>query len=373
MARNDGTATTLQRYNYMVILEGPAADAADAADNPQAVRFQIGQDAAVGGAPIENAYAPYPSAALSISEILGSSVAAGKAETLNAAWTDLAQLVGGATYTVWVYNEETGDLKSPSGDFRAVDSAGDTVASADGTSSFNSNADWTNFFTTSDAIGDYTHIFLSMESGVAATPSASQPLWAQYTDMNGEPSDPFGWTFTASAAMLFGTFGTGAPVPWAPNGRGEGGFWGTECNASSTPPFPCQGPTNYLDVVYRNLQLPPVGYFYEAWLINDDGDPVRAGLLLGKQTDPNTLPPSLIVIDTDEALQNQWSDGALIIWSETITVLGDIAPQEFYDMLEYRLQLVPKAAVDGMGPTTVLGGFTPEPMRDRKPDPGEPG
>ncbi len=327
----------------------------------------------MGGAPIENAYAPYPTSALSKEDLLASNVAAGKAETLDAAWTDLEALVGTGTYAVWVYNEETGDLKSPSGDFYALDSAGDTAAQATGTSSFNSNSDWTNFFSTSDAVGDYTHIFLSVEDGVASAPSATQPLWAQYTDMNGDPSDPFLWSFTESGAMSFGTFNTGLSEEWAPNGRGEGGFWGTECNASDTPPFPCQGPTNYLDVVYRNLQLPPVGYYYEAWLVDDAGGEHLAGALLAKQTDPNTMPGSLFEIDTDQALQDQWSDGVLIIWSETITTLGDIEPSEFYDMLEYRLQLKPKGAdPNEMGGTTVLGGFTPEPMRDRKPDP-EPG
>ncbi len=368
VARNDGTATALPRYNYVVILEGPATDAADAADNPQAIRYQIGQDAAVGGAPIENAYAGYPSAALPIDQLLGTNVAAGKADELVAAYADLANLAGTGVYQVWVWNEENGNIKSPSGTVIQLNSDGDTVTNNTGVSTFNSDEGYTTTFTTSDEIGDYTHIFLSIESGIATAPAAPQPMFAQYTDMAGDPADPFGWTFTAAGSMDFGSFNAGDPAVWAPNGRGEGGFWGTECNADSDG-F-CQGPTNFLDVVFRNLQLPPVGYFYEAWLVDTDGNPVQAGQLLGKQDNPDQMPPSLFDIDTDETLQNQWSDGALIVWSETITTLADIDPNQFYNMLEYRLQLIPKAAAEGdPGPTTVLGGITPDVMRDRAPEP----
>jgi hypothetical protein len=367
VARNDETTTTLPRYNYVVILEGPATDAADAADNPQAMRIQIGQDLVAGtAAPVNNGNAPFP-VPVPISDILALPSFAGQASESEATWTNLATLAGGV-YQVWLYNEETGDMISPIGDWSATDSAG-TAGSASGVNSFNSQADWTHTFTTSDvlagqSIGPYTQMFLSIESGLASSPSKVQPLWWQYTDMAGDANDPFGWTFNTPAPFVFGTFASGVePVAWSPVGRGEGGYWGTECNAVDGK---CTGPTNTLVVIFRNLQLPPVGYFYEAWQIDDDGEPIPSGQL---STSIEEGGGSLFDVDIDPDLTVWTTTDGLLLVSETRTSLEDLGGRQFYDMAEYRLMLQPKAGTGSIAPTTTLGGFTPEPLKERKPVP----
>ncbi len=370
VARNDDTQTTFPRYNYLVILEGPAVDAADAADNPQAMRIQMGQDMdASTGAPINNAYAPFPPRLLTEGELLALPVAAGQANELQGMWTDLAGLAG-SVYQVWLYNEETGDMISPIGDWSATDSAGAAAGSASGVNSFNSQADWTHTFTTSDAlagqsVGPYTQMFLSIESGLASNPSNVQPLWWSYTDMAGDPADPFGWSFDSDVPFLFGTYSAGGDeVAWSPVGRGEGGYWGTECNAVDGG---CAGPTNTLVVIFRNLQLPPVGYFYEAWQIDDTGQPIASGQLSMSMEEEGG--GSLFDVDIDPALTVWTTTDGLLLVSETRTGLEDLGGLQFYDMAEYRLMLQPKAGTGSISPTTTLGGFTPEPLKERKPVP----
>ena len=360
---NDGvTGVDLAQneYNYLVLIKGQGTLANPVPTGDIALRFQIANDITAANTAINNAQAPYPTEPV----FAGPGVAV-KAGELTMAWTNLARL-DNAVYQVWVYNEETGDMKSPSGDWTATDAAGDPAGSATAVQSFNTQGDWDNVFVTSDGIGDYTHVFLSITAAPATAPTTVQPVWAQYTDMAGAPGDPFQWTLNLAAPMEFGTFGTGAPVVWTSQGNGEGGFWGTACNPDDQDH--CTGPTDVLEVIFRNLQVPPVGYYYEAYLINDSGEPVTAGMLLSKAT-ASTSSVSLFDIDTDETLQSEYTNGQdIIIWSQTNTTLEDLGGQSFYNMLEYRLQLIPKSGVD-IGPTTALGGETPAVMRQRQPDP----
>jgi hypothetical protein len=378
VARNDGTATMLPRYNYVVILEGPATDAADAADNPQAVRFQIGQDAQVGGTPIENAYAPYPSGPVSTIDLLATNVAAGKADSLTMTFENLPD-PGGQVYQVWLWNEETGDLLSPAGNWTAVDPEDTEVGSGTGVQTFTSQYDWTHTFVTSDvvagqSVGDYTHALLTVETTAASTPSDVQPLWTQYTNMDGAPDDAFQWTFVDPADFSFGTFASGAPAMWElpAVARGEGGFWGSQC-VDSDGDGRCEGTSDVLVVNVRNIPLPPEGFFYGAWLIDDDGAPIYAGDLLTTYDEGRESLRDLdgsydtCVSGGDCPTAYASSDG-LLLRSETFTQTSDLGGQQFYDMAMYYLTLMPKDAPDEPG-IVILGGVMPEPLKDRKPEP----
>lgn len=367
VARNDDTETTFPRYNYLVLLEGVAVDAADAADNPQAVRVQMAQDVVVGtGETINNAYAPFPDAGLDVQSLLALPCCAGQASSLELTFDNLMGLQGGV-YQVWLWNAETEELISPNGDWVATepDAEGNPVEVGSGTdvNSFASQAGWTHTFTTSDAqagqpVGNFTHAFLSKESSAAGSPSASQPLWAQFTEMAGAPEDPFQWTFNSPQATSFGEFGSGDPTQFVMGlARGEGGFWGEQL-----------GNSDRLIVVYRNLPLPPTGYFYEAYLVASDGTQVNAGDLLSVAAEGYN---SLRDIDQDPTLTGFVNErDGIIIESETRTVEADLpAGLHFYDFVEYRLILSPKDRVDAMPPTTVLGNETPEPLRKRQPEP----
>src|SRR5690606_34678998 len=82
VARNDLVATTLPRYNYLVIFEGAAAAPEDVLSHPHAARIQLGTDFdAVTGEPIPNAYAPFPRA-LTKQEMLAGPGVAAKASAL---------------------------------------------------------------------------------------------------------------------------------------------------------------------------------------------------------------------------------------------------------------------------------------------------
>lgn len=358
----------LPRYNYIVIYEGVGTPANPIPPGPAVMRFQVSVDIDASGNPIPNSFAPFPPAALDVETLVALPCCAGQASGLELEFENLEAL-SGAVYQVWLWNEETDALISPSGNWEATDSEGTVVNSADNVSVFPSDAGWSHMFTTSDAlagepVGPYTHVFLSIESSGASAPSGVQPLWAQYTDMAGVPDDPFQWSFLSPADMPFGMFGSGDPTEFMGVGIGEAGFWGQQ-----------EGVSDLLIVNYRNLQLPPEGYFYEAWMIEDDGTVVNVGELL---TTFEEEPPysSLRDVDVNPDLSGFISTDGLILRSETRTQLvcpsdagGCVDSTPFYDFMEYRLTLSPKSGTGVMPPTTVLGAPVPETVKARKPSP----
>jgi hypothetical protein len=358
--RNDDVAYTAPRFNYMVMFEGVGTS------GRQIARWQLAQDLDLNGNPLNNAYYPYPTAALSKAEQLARRCCAGAATDLSFVFENLDELTG-AVYQVWLWNEETNDLITPSGEWIAWDQEGTEVGSASGVNTFGSRLDWVHRLTTSDAlagtsVGEFTHVFLSVESSMASSPSGAQPLWSQFTDMAGAPDDPFQWSFMETGEMAFGTFGSGDPTEFSGAGQGAAAFWGQQVGAS-----------DLLIANFRNLELPPVGYFYEAWMIDDDGNQVNAGELL---TTHREDPPyaSLRDVDVNPDLSDFISTDGMIVWSETRTQLacpsetgGCVNGQPFYEFSEYRLMLTPKAGTGVMPSTTLLGGLVPEPVKKRKP------
>jgi len=354
----------LPRYNYIVIYEGVGTPADPIPPGPAVMRFQVSVDLDASGNPIPNSFAPLPAAALDVETLLALPCCAGQASALELEFENLEAL-SGSVYQVWLWNEETDALISPSGDWEATDSEGTVVDEAQGVRIFTSQPGWSHTFTTSDAlagesVGPYTHAFLSVESSEASTPSTTQPLWAQYTDMAGAPDDAFQWSFLSPADMPFGTFGSGDPVEFTGPGLGEAGYWGEVV-----------GTTDLLVVNYRNLQMPPVGYFYEAYLIHEDGTPVNAGELM---TTFDEGYGSLYDLDIDPTLSDYVSTDGLVLRSETRTQLacptqagGCVDAEPFYNFIEYRLTLAPKSGTGDYPVTTVLGAPTPEPLRARKP------
>jgi hypothetical protein len=361
----DGVDLAVPSYNYLVLVEGEG-DAVDPVPaGPHAMRWQVGNDIDLSGAGINNAIGPYPDRAATAAELLAGPGVAGKASGMDLTFTNLAGL-SGFVYQVWLWNAETGSIISPTGDWvaTALDEDGTPVqvGSGTGTTTFNTAADQTVTFSTSDAqagqsIGDFTHVFLSIESAAAGSPSARQPLFAQFTDMAGAPNDPFQWTFNNTADMTFGTFGSGDPVAWDFGGIGEGGFWGSQCNDAPR----CSGPSDILVVQYRNLQLPPMGYFYEGWLVDEDGNAVNVGSLVSFEDDPHV---SLRDIDLDGTLTTFATD-EMLIRSTSLVRASQLGAAAFADFAEFRLTLSPKARTGALPPTTALGNVTPEPLRDR--------
>jgi hypothetical protein len=351
----DGVDLSIPSYNYLVVVQGEGTTTDPVPTGPHVMRWQVGNDIDQSVAGINNGIAPLPSQAFTKGELLNSPCCAGRASELAFNFGGLSEL-SGSVYQVWLFNEETDAFLSPSGDWVATEGV-DTVASASGTRTFNSQKTWTHTFRTSDAlagqpVGEYTHVFLSIESAEAAAASARQPLWAQYTDMAGSPQDPFDWSFISPANMSFGTFGSGDPTPWSPSGLGQGGFWGETL-----------GETDRLIVELRNLPIPPRGYYYEGWLVSEGGTEVHAGDLTAPFDEGFA---SLRDVDEDQSLsQHVRSD--LIIRAVTRAFEENLgAGVNLEDFDEYRLVLSPKARTAVRPPTTALGGLMPDPLRDRR-------
>jgi hypothetical protein len=347
----------LPYYNYVVIYNTSSGE--------PVARAQVGVDLDASGGAVNNALAPYPDAAFTLAEALAAPGVAGKASDLTFTFANLAEL--SSTYQVWLYSVETEEFFSPTGTFTATDVEGETVATGTDVQTFNTQGDWTNTFqTTNPEVSDYTHVVLSIESAAATSPSAVQLLWSQYTDMAGAPTDPFLWTFLLSGDAAFGTFAAGDPTTWSAGGLGDGAVWGDE--VCEDPPDCPEGANNKMIVNYRNLPLPPAGYFYEAWLVSGDGS---EQLAIGDLVSPfEEGYASLRDVDETPGITGFARDG-IIVKSSTVTQRAGLpAGTEFYDYLMYHLTLSPKLRSGEMPPTTALGGVLPESLFDRKPPEG---
>jgi hypothetical protein len=365
VARNDNVTTTFPRYNYLVIHEGTAATAAEVVNLPQVIRVQMGNDLdATTGQALRNANAPFPTEPMSAQALLMGTGVAGKAADMLASFHNLNRL-SGAVYQAWVLNTETDAFFSPAGDWMAVvtdeDGVADTLAVVTGSRVFSPAVplrDAVVTFRTSDEhagqpVGDYTHIFLSIEAAEAASPSAAQPLWTRFTDMVGAPGDPFQWSFIANANMAFGMFNLGNnPWVWEPRGSGRGHFWGT-------------GADDEFRVRFKDLNRPPVGYFYEGWLLPEAGRgaPFSIGELRAPLEDNHA---SLRDADISTEIST-FVRSDRILDAVQIRRIGDfVGGVAAWHIAEYRLMLAPKAGAE-LPAYTIFGGEVPESVQNREP------
>jgi hypothetical protein len=360
VARNDNVATTFPRYNYMVFHLGTAATAAEVAALPQVLRIQIGTDLDASGQPILNAYAPFPTSPSTVAQLLAGTGVASKVADAEATLHNLVHLQG-MTYQAWLVNTITGEYFSPVGDWVATvtDEEGQdsVVAEVQGARTFNPMADWTVTFRTSDdiagqPIGDYTHLMFSIEQAEAQTPSAMQPLWVRQTDMMGDPGNPFAWEIPETASLRFGTFKMGDTVPFVARGTGRGHFWGTTDD-------------DEFRVRFRDLDRPPVGYFYEGWMFPEAGHgaPFSLGPITAPLEDNHV---SLRDADVNAEI-SQFVRSDRILDALQLVRIGDFVNNiKPWHISEYRLMLSPKMAAE-RPVFTVLGGDIPDAVQGREP------
>lgn len=274
--------------------------------------------------------------------------AAGTADTITLTVRNLAALNG--VYQVWLLNAATGQVASPVGEWVATepDANGDPVQVGSGQGrSFNAGSKRTITFTTNSALagmdlGQTTHVFLSIESAEASAPSTAQPLWGRHTGADGTP---------ASGNLSFGTFDLGdEPVTFGGSPFGEGAFTGAEF-----------GRTDLLRVRFRNLPLPPIGYFYEGYLRTDDGaTETSTGELTTEFAEGFR---SLRDVDVDRSISSQIAP-TRIIEAAIRATLADVGGTEFYVFDEFVLKLRPKISTES-GPTVVVGGTVPDGVKAR--------
>ncbi|GEM_PF-404550 len=311
VARNDDTQTTFPRYNYLVVLEGPATDAADAADNPQAFRFQIGQDFdATTGNPINNGYAPFATP-FATKDLVSLPTFSGRASAVSAEFLNMEPLAGSARWQGWLVNREVGASSAipATGTYERVaivreydPVTGEILSEAD---SVLESTPQTAVFVGelsaqvegneqevkhrlvvtdvslggADSVGFFTDVVVSLEPGGAATtPSDATLAWFQYTDQNGTPTD-FSDDVVFEGDVSFGTFDATDPassrlvtVTDFMQSRGLGGVRENEVTIEIT-----------------NLPLPPIGYYYEGWLVGPNGNAVSLGPIKGLAPDTVSL------------------------------------------------------------------------------------
>lgn len=294
VARNDDTQTTFPRYNYLVILQGPAVDAADAADNPQILRIQMGQDFLAGsGAMINNGYAPFPGALPADELSQGPGFLGARPDSLTVVYNQLEELAGGAEYQPFFVNPENGGTFAPVvGTYEKVKIlaerdpiTGEVIATRDsvvetttGVSSFVGGnqadeagvgyrhrmiiSDNTLSGGASDSIGFYTHLVLTIaDSPNLANLPDSKPWFFRYTDQNGTPGDYSDDSFILDGPTTFGSLNMADPDAsraYSGEGQGASGFREDEFIAEMT-----------------RLSRPPVGFELVGWLVDVNGDEYR--------------------------------------------------------------------------------------------------
>lgn len=271
---NANAGFDLPQYNYVVIYEG------DPAAGVPVMRAQFGVDLDSNGAPVNNAFAPFPLAALTTGQVLSAPGGAGRPDSISATFSNLEELQGGFVYEPWLVNPVTGASAPVSATYNLIrivaerdPVTGEVVSTTDQLES--STADVTNFVGgdggdgfrhqlivsdamlaggAEDTIGLNTDLVLTITDSPGGAMSDMRPFWFSYTDQNGTPDNLFDDSFTFSGSPTFGDFGAGTRRVFSGEGGGLGGFR-----------------ARTLSIDLQSLSRPPVGYVYVGWLVREDG------------------------------------------------------------------------------------------------------
>ena len=356
VGRNDNTAYSLPNYNYFEVWEtgygvrsGPA------------MRIQIAQDLTPGGAPIPNAYAPFPApnTTLATSDQQGpatvdrntafpisyaTSVALpstfGFPDSTIVTLTNVEALETGV-YKVWLVNPTTGAAKPATG--RWIRRVGtDTVASGTGTATFDGGPGTIVFRTrpygeigAPDISDSLSVLMVTIEADASATtPSSAQPFWTTVIKK---------LNATVGGALTFGEFtlddASRGPERFIPQGKMAGGVIGNLRDSTFVG--------SVIELQFTGLMRPPIGYRYRGYLCESDDtncsptDPTTSYLDLGGLTSPT----GQSLDDADTAANDANLSSTLIVRARlSASVTG---AQTLCDFDRFRLMLEPKT---GEGP-----------------------
>lgn len=365
---NSFKAFDLPNYNYLVVYLG------DPATGVPVLRAQIGVDLDASGNPVNNAQAPFPTAAFTIPQMVAAPGGAGRPDSLRVTFDQLEALTGGALYEAWLVNPTTGLMRLATGRYNLlkiiaerdpitgeITSTRDSlVDSIPGTSSFvggNTEDGFRHQLVLSDAalaggpedsLGFYTHLFLTIDQSPGdATVSPIRPFWFQYTDQGGTPTDFFDDDFTVVCDTVdctdqepsdFGVFDPGNPAAsrsYSAQGIGLGGVR-----------------DDVLSVDLDNLSRPPVGYQYVAWLVPGSGAAFRLPDITGPP------PERLSLVDSDVEFVEGLVTPTGILEANFRVVASDLGIV-FSDFVNFMITLEPKAGEPSKGPLDVILGPLP--------------
>ncbi len=323
VAPNEQVRHNFPNYNYVTIWEANP----DGTPNFQrpVLRKQMGTDLSELGGPINNAYAPFPRAALSEAELALGTGGVSRPADVTLLLDNLKELAGGANYAVWAV---FGDGSTQSLEFIYNDGAAPVTSFVGGEGPHQIEVEYPD---------DATHIMVSIESGpTTSAPSDQQILWAPGLQEAGQPK-------SLDLPVVFGTFGVRT---YEIAGAGSGGLFGDEFRER-----------------YNHLPRPPVGYKYVAWLAS--GDTLFVRLPDESFTSP---PPEYAVLeaaDTDDTISNVVQPLEILAAFSKICLTEVSGCQGPYDLGAYDtfvLTLEPRAGVsDEIGPTRVLEALVPTP------------
>ena len=367
-APNTISSFDLPRYNYVVIVEGTGTAGAPVPTGDHVLRFQVGADIDASGNPIDNGLAPTPAAAADTADLIAAPGGAGRPDSLGVEIFNAEPLGGGNVWQAWLVNRDespitvapataayqrvaivrerdpvTGEIISE------TDSILETVAA---TTTFTGQ-----FTDVVDAVeqevkhrlvitdatvgggsgpGFFTDVLLTQESGTATTPSSSTVVWFHYTDQNGTPTNFFDDSF-AGGTLLFGHFVLDDPASsetfTAADWLGSRGLGGVR--------------ENEVTVEITNLPLPPIGYYYEGWLVGPDGSAVSLGPIKGLA--PDTV--SLFDADIDQDLPSVTATGIRFASVSAVLEGGAIVSEEggeyVVNLSSFYLTLEPKLGFGG--------------------------
>ena len=303
VGRADDQTYALPNYNYIEVWQGAFGTGTLVA------RVQIAQDLDPAGAPVKDAYPPFPApggmsneaqqgpipavdaaASYPISNALKSTLPGALVvpSTVTATLNNVQRLETGV-YKAWFMNGLTGAASPASGTYvRTL--YGSTVETVSNTSTFAGGPGTITFTTTYDpavhgAFADSLNflVFSKETDAAATTPSISQPLWVKIFKF--PPA-------SAGGATTFGNFNRDSlpaggnparmPVPFTPQGVASGGVIGD--TVTMTVPLndtTARGPVfvgSLIEIRFTGLQRPPKGYEYAAFLRRaSDGTVVHIG------------------------------------------------------------------------------------------------
>jgi hypothetical protein len=342
VAPNQATRFSLPSYNYLVIWSTNPDGTPDY--SRPLTRVQLGVDLSPLGGPINNAYAPFPTAPLSDAELALGRGGVSRPDTVTMRVENLEELAAGATYQAFARLDDGSDqrldfvytnvrLKEPETVIVGTDTftvSEDTLSGPTVTNSFVGGSDVHEVKV--EFPDNATHVFLTIESDDDASPSPRQILWAEGLQEAG----------TAKGLDLDVKFGTFSELrTWSIGGTGSGGIFGDQFR-----------------VHYEQLPRPPVGYKYVAWLASGDTTFVR----LPDETFTSP-PPAYAVLesaDTDTGISPVVQPLTIL---EAFTRICIGGASGCFDLSQYDtfiLTLEPRLGqADTPSPTRVLAGLLP--------------
>jgi hypothetical protein len=269
--RNNATTIGASQYNFFVVWEA-LPDSTPNYDKP-VWREQIAPVLAVGGAPINNAYAPIPERQLTPAELALLPASTAVPDTIRITANRLVPLAAGSAYQLWLA-PASGDPAKVTGRVVRLN-AGAVVDTLSDVSEFTIGAGMDGARVEFDFLpfrGPASHTaMLTIATAGATTLPSAQPLWETMNTLK----TPGGPVPSASGTLSFGSYNAGSSaLLFGAAGSSTGGIYGHELRQD-----------------IKRIPRPPVGYQYEGWLISSTAasPPMALGPLLSPYPDLQPL------------------------------------------------------------------------------------